>query len=61
LWDILPSDHSAGDAVGGRLRFSQYRTFDWGLPDTLPIGDPRLDRDPFFRETAQRGDLVLKR
>lgn len=35
------------------LDFSQYRTFDWGLPDTLPVGDPRLDRDPFFRDQVE--------
>jgi uncharacterized protein DUF4136 len=32
------------------LDFSHYRTFDWGPPDKLPIGDPRLDKDPFFRD-----------
>jgi Domain of unknown function (DUF4136) len=27
---------------------SRYRTFDWGPPDELPAGDPRLDQDAFF-------------
>jgi hypothetical protein len=35
------------------LDFSQYRTFDWGPPDKLPPGDPRLDRDPFFRDKVE--------
>ena len=33
--------------------FAQYRTFDWGLADALPTGDPRLDRDPFFQDHVQ--------
>ncbi len=28
--------------------FTQYRTWDWGAPDNLPTGDPRLDHNPFF-------------
>jgi len=35
------------------LDFTRYRTFDWGPPDSLPIGDPRLDRDPFFIDHLQ--------
>ena len=31
------------------LNFSQYHTFEWGEPDTLPAGDPRL-ATPFFRD-----------
>ncbi len=31
------------------LSFSQYHTFDWGEPDTLPANDPRL-ATPFFRD-----------
>jgi len=34
------------------LSFSQYHTFDWGAPDTLPPDDPRLDT-PFFRDHLQ--------
>lgn len=33
--------------------FSRYRTFDWGPADALPTGDPRLDRDPFFKDQLQ--------
>jgi len=35
------------------LDFSQYRTFDWGPPDKLPLSDPRLDRDRFFRDEVE--------
>jgi hypothetical protein len=35
------------------LDFSQYRTFDWGPADSLPIGDPRLDQDPFFQDQVE--------
>lgn len=30
-----------------------YHTFDWGPADALPTGDPRLDRDPFFKDQVQ--------
>ena len=32
------------------LDFSRYRTFDWGAPDELPTGDPRLDANPYFKD-----------
>jgi hypothetical protein len=32
---------------------AQYRTFDWGPPDALPTGDPRLDANPFFNDHMQ--------
>lgn len=35
------------------LDFSKYRTFDWGPADALPIGDPRLDKDPFFQDQVE--------
>jgi hypothetical protein len=35
------------------LDFSQYRTFDWGPRDALPVGDPRLDQDPVFRDHVE--------
>ena len=46
------------------MGFGEPRTFTWAEPDELPIGDPRLDSDPFFvarlhnaitRELAARG------
>jgi hypothetical protein len=35
------------------LSWAQYRTFDWGRPDPLPAGDPRLDKDPYFQDQMQ--------
>ena len=32
------------------LDFASYRTYDWGPPDAFPTGDPRLDRNPFFKD-----------
>ncbi len=36
------ADHDPG------VRFDQYRTFGWEASDGLPVGDPRLDNNPFF-------------
>ena len=33
--------------------FSEYVTYDWGPPDNLPVGDPRLDNNPFFNDYLQ--------
>lgn len=30
--------------------FSDYVTYDWGPPDKFPVGDPRLDNNPFFAD-----------
>jgi hypothetical protein len=35
------------------LDFSTYRSFEWGPPDALPTGDPRLDQNPFFKDHVQ--------
>ena len=35
------------------LIWSKYKTFDWGPADALPAGDPRLDKDPFFRDHVE--------
>jgi hypothetical protein len=32
------------------LDTTRYRTFEWGPADALPTGDPRLDRNPFFKD-----------
>ena len=32
------------------ISFSEYLTYDWGPPDNLPVGDPRLDNNPFFSD-----------
>ena len=41
----LYQDHAAA--------FDTYTTFKWGPPDNLPIGDPRLDNNPFFVDYLQ--------
>ena len=33
--------------------FVDYVTYDWGPPDNLPVGDPRLDNNPFFHDYLQ--------
>ena len=33
--------------------FAEYVTYDWGPPDNLPVGDPRLDNNPFFNDYLQ--------
>lgn len=33
--------------------FTDYVTYDWGPPDNLPVGDPRLDNNPFFNDYLQ--------
>ena len=35
------------------INFAEYVTYDWGPPDNLPVGDPRLDNNPFFRDYVQ--------
>jgi hypothetical protein len=35
------------------VNFSEYVTYDWGPPDNLPVGDPRLDNNPFFNDYLQ--------
>jgi hypothetical protein len=35
------------------LDVSQYHTYDWGPADALPLGDARLDKDPFFLDHVQ--------
>jgi len=35
------------------IDFATYRTFDWGPADAFPAGDPRLDRNPFFRDQVE--------
>ena len=35
------------------VSFSDYVTYDWEPPDNLPVGDPRLDNNPFFNDYLQ--------
>src|SRR5687767_4433537 len=44
---------TVGSHVDGTLNVTQFQTFDWGPPDSLPTGDPRLDRDPYFVDHLQ--------
>jgi hypothetical protein len=32
------------------LDLTRYHTFAWGTADALPQGDPRLERNPFFKD-----------
>ena len=42
-----------GSHVERSLNFAQYRTYDWGAPDALPVGDPRLDKNPLYRDHVE--------
>lgn len=33
--------------------FAEYVTYDWGKPDNLPVGDPRLDNNAVFNDYLQ--------
>jgi hypothetical protein len=35
------------------IDFARYRTYDWGPADALPTGDPRLDKNPFFKDHVE--------
>ena len=35
------------------VNFAEYVTYDWEPPDNLPVGDPRLDNNPFFNDYLQ--------
>ena len=35
------------------VNFGEYLTYDWGPPDNLPVGDARLDNNPFFRDYVE--------
>ena len=39
---------STGADFSPGTRHDKYKTFDWGGGDSLPVGDPRLDNNPFF-------------
>lgn len=32
------------------LDLTRYHTYEWGTADALPIGDPRLEKNAFFRD-----------
>lgn len=41
---------SVGAHQARDVRFASYHTFTWAPADALPIGDPRLDGNPFFAD-----------
>lgn len=41
---------TVGSHIERQINFSEYVTYDWGARDSLPVGDPRLDNNPFFRD-----------
>ncbi|MEQ1573383.1 MAG: DUF4136 domain-containing protein [Vicinamibacterales bacterium] len=44
---------SVASHVERGVDFSQFRTWEWGAPDALPTGDPRLDNNEFFNDRLQ--------
>jgi hypothetical protein len=44
---------SVSSHVERGLDIAKYHTFDWGPADALPLGDSRLDKDPFFLDHVQ--------
>ena len=44
---------TASSHADRNLDFARYRSFAWGPADALPTGDPRLDRDPLFKDRLQ--------
>jgi hypothetical protein len=42
-----------GSHVERQLDFARYRTYDWGSADALPADDPRLARNPYFRDALE--------
>jgi hypothetical protein len=32
------------------INFERFASYNWGPADLLPVGDPRLDNNPFFRD-----------
>jgi hypothetical protein len=44
---------NVGSHVEHGLEFAQYRTYDWGSPDALPAGDPRLEKNGLYRDHVE--------
>jgi hypothetical protein len=44
---------SVSSHIERNVSFADYVTYDWGPPDSLPVGDPRLDNNPFFKDFLQ--------
>ena len=41
---------TASSHIERGINFADYRTYDWGPPDRLPVGDPRLDNNSMFQD-----------
>src|SRR5262245_14626336 len=39
-----------GSHVARGLDVGRFRTYEWGRPDALPLGDPRLETSSFYRD-----------
>ena len=62
-WGVIPfllisvaacdESMSAGADYDRDVDFTAYHTFAWEEADLLPVGDPRLDGNPFFVERIQ--------
>ena len=51
---------NAGADFDPVVTLDKYRTYAWGGGDTLPVGDPRLDNNPFFDQRVRAAiDLEL--
>jgi hypothetical protein len=44
---------TAGSHVAPAVDLRAFYTYDWGPADALPVGDPRLDSDPYFHDYVQ--------
>jgi hypothetical protein len=63
VWGMIPflllsvvacdDSMSAGADYDRNVDFTIYHTFAWEEADLLPVGDPRLDGNPFFVERIQ--------
>jgi hypothetical protein len=42
-----------GSHVEHGLDVARYRTYEWGSPDALPAGDPRLEKNGFYRDHVE--------
>lgn len=44
---------NVGSYIARDVELTRFRTYDWGPPDALPTGDPRLDNNAFFQDHFQ--------
>ena len=48
-----PATMNVSSHVDRSVDFNAYRTYSWGPADALPTGDPRLDKNPMFKDQFQ--------